>query len=218
MGRTAGALNKDYTDARDELARRAAQALLTTGARLPSLRALAEAAEVDQGTLRHYFGDRRGVVRAALETLLVHGDERQRQALALSALPVEEALHRLCTGVVRAWSGLLGSMHATGFVEGMGDDFLGRAYVETILEPTLATVEQLLGRFVERGELRPTDLRVAALALMAPVMLACFHQVQLAGAACRPLELEPFVTAHLTGFLRGHARSPSSDSPEKSNS
>lgn len=215
MGRTAGALNKDHLDARDELARRAAQALLTTGSRMPSLRALAEAAEVDQGTLRHYFGDRRGVVRAALETLLVHGDEQKRQALALAALPLEDALQRLCTGVVRAWTGLLGSMHATGFVEGLSDDFLGQAYVETILEPTLATVEQLLGSFVERGQLRPTNLRVAALALMAPVMFACFHQVQLAGAACRPLELEPFVAAHLTGFLRGYAPS-SSDSLEKS--
>lgn len=208
MARTAGALNKDHPIARDELARRAAQALLTLGGRAPSLRALADAAEVDPGTLRHYFGDREGVVRAAFESLLVHGEEQSQRALRLGERPAREALRTLATSVVQAWSGLLGGMHATGLVEGMAHAPLGQVYVQTILEPTLATVERLLSTFSERGELTVPDVRVAALGFMAPVMVACLHQHQLSGAACRPLELDAFVLAHVEGFLRGYARHP----------
>ena len=212
MGRAAGSLNRDHAETRADLARRLAQQLLTNGGSLPSLRTLAEGVGVDPGTLRHYFDDRRGAVQAAMETLLPLGDDQKARALALAALPVETALTTLLTRVVQAWEGLLGAMHATGFVEGMVDGSIGQAYVRTMLEPTLATVEVLLGDFHARNMLRVPDVRLGALALLSPVMLACFHQVQLQGRACRPLDLEAFVTSHVQGFLRGYA-APSSSPP-----
>lgn len=204
MGRATGSLNRDHAATRAELARRVAQQLLSNGGSLPSLQKLAEGAGVDPGTLRHYFSDRRGVVKAAMETLLPLGDDQKVRALALASLPVREALTSLLSSVAKAWGGLLGNMHATGFVEGTVDGALGQAYVTTMLEPTLATVEALLERFVARNMLAMPDVRVGALALLSPVLLACFHQFQLQGRACRPLDLDAFVAGHVDGFLRGY--------------
>lgn len=209
MGRATGTLNKDHHEARADLARKVAQQLLTTSGTLPSLSALADGAGVDPGTLRHYFVDRRGVVKAAMETLLAHGTEQKLRALALADLPIREALVTLLSRVAKAWGGMLGGMHATGFVEGMVDGELGQTYVSTMLEPTLATVEALLEHYRARNMLEAPDVRVSALALMSPVLLACFHQFQLQGRACRPLDLDAFVEAHVNGFLRGYAAAPS---------
>jgi AcrR family transcriptional regulator len=213
VGRASGSLNRDHAETRSDLARRLAQQLLSAGGTLPSLRTLAEGVGVDPGTLRHYFDDRRGAVQAAMETLLPLGDDQKARALALASLPVEQALTTLLTRVVQAWEGLLGAMHATGFVEGMVDGAIGQAYVRTMLEPTLATVEVLLADFHARNMLRVPDVRLGALALLSPVMLACFHQVQLQGRSCRPLDLEAFVASHVQGFLRGYAAPSSSSVP-----
>jgi AcrR family transcriptional regulator len=180
--------------------------MLMAGGTHPSLRTLAEGAGVDPGTLRHYFGDRRGVVQAAFEHLLKFGQERQAWAKSLAELPAREAFKELLGQISVAWSGALGGMHAAGFAEGMADSELGQIYVSSILEPTLGSVEELLIVFHTRGELSVPNARVAALALMSPVLLALFHQHQLQGRRCRPLVLSEFVEAHLDGFLKGYAK------------
>ena len=83
---------------------------------------------------------------------------------------------------------------------------LGPAYIDHILEPTLAVVEQMLEIWRERGEVDVPDLRTAALGLLAPVVLAMLHQRGLGGVNCRPLDVDAFLDAHVDGFLRGYAR------------
>ncbi|HEX8440098.1 TetR/AcrR family transcriptional regulator [Archangium sp.] len=206
MGRISGARNRDHDETRARLVQTIAQQLLASGGTHPSLRILAEGAGVDPGTLRHYFGDRRGVVQAAFEYLLKFGQERQAWARSLAERPAREAFKQLLEQISTAWSGALGGMHAAGFAEGMADAGLGQIYVSSILEPTLSAVEELLIIFHTRGELSVPNARVAALALMSPVLLALFHQHQLQGRRCRPLVLPDFVEAHLEGFLKGYAK------------
>lgn len=209
MGRISGARNRDHDDKRRQLAETLAMQLLQAGAAYPTLSALAEGAGVDPGTLRHYFGDRQGVVRAAFESLLRFGDAQKARAAQLGELPAREALSTLLHRIAAAWPAMLGGMHAAGISEGMADAALGQSYVSTMLEPTLDSVEQLLTRFHARGELDVPDVRVGALALLAPVMLALLHQHQLSGRTCRPLEVPAFVERHLDGFFCGYAARPS---------
>lgn len=204
MGRAAGALNRDHAETRAELARRLAQHLLANGASLPSLRTLAEGAGVDPGTIRHYFGDRRGAVGAALETLIPYASEQRTHALALAHLPVEEALSTFLSRIAKAWPGLGGSMHATGLVEGLVDGTQGSNYLRCVLEPLLATAEELLTSFGTRNVIGVSDVRLSALALVSPVLLACLHQVQLQGGSVRPLDLDGFIGSHVQLFLRSH--------------
>lgn len=206
MGRISGSRNRDHDDTRARLVQSLAQQMLQAGGTQPSLRTLAEGAGVDPGTLRHYFGDRRGVVQAAFEHLLGAGKEPTDRARALAALPAREALHQLLEQISAAWAGALGGMHAAGFSEGMADSELGQTYVSVILEPTLSVVEELLISFHARGELSVPNARVGALALLSPVLLALFHQHQLQGRRCRPLDMASFVEQHLAGFLRGYEK------------
>lgn len=205
MGRISGSRNRDHDEARSRLLQSISQQMLMAGGTHPSMRTLAEGAGVDPGTLRHYFGDRRGVVQAAFEYLLKFGEERLAWAKNLAALPAREAFKQLLEQIAAAWSGALGGMHAAGFAEGMADSELGQIYISSILEPTLNSVEELLIIFHARGELSVPDARVAALALMSPVLLALFHQQQLQGRRCRPLALPTFIERHLDGFMKGYA-------------
>jgi AcrR family transcriptional regulator len=204
VGRISGALNKDHEAKRLKLASSLARVILSAQGRHLTLKQLAESVEVDPGTLRHYFHDRRGAVRAAFESLLPMGEVQKARAAQLAQLPAREGLATLLERIAAAWPQLLGGMHAAGFVEGMGDGDLGQAYIATIFEPTLDTVEKLLVAYGARGELHVKDARVAALALMSPVLLALFHQHQLMGRRCRPLDLGAFLAEHLEGFFRGY--------------
>ena len=119
MGRKPGARNQNHEAVRSQLATSIGMQLLTAGGRQPSLRALAEGAEVDPGTLRHYFGTREGAIQAAFDQLSSMGGDQMARGRALAALPAREAFKTLLTRIAEAWQGPLGSMHAAGFGEGM---------------------------------------------------------------------------------------------------
>ncbi|ATB38146.1 TetR family transcriptional regulator [Cystobacter fuscus] len=206
MGRISGARNRDHEETRSKLAQSLAQQLLLAGGTHPSLRTLAEGAGVDPGTLRHYFGDRQGVMQAAFEHLMKFGQERRDWAKSLADLPAREAFHHLLEQIAAGWTGSLGGMHAAGFAEGMSDSELGQLYISSIFEPTLNALEELLIVFHARGELSVPDARVAGLALLSPVLMALFHQYQLHGRRCRPLDLTVFIARHLDGFMKGYAK------------
>ncbi len=206
MGRISGARNRDHEETRQRLVQSLARQLLTAGGTHPSLRTLADGAGVDPGTLRHYFGDRQGVVQAAFEHLLTFGQERQAWAKSLAARPARAALEELLGQIRLGWTGSLGGMHAAGFAEGMSDSELGQIYISSIFEPTLNAIEELLIVFHTRGELEVPDARVAGLALLSPVLMALFHQHQLQGRRCRPLDLAVFLERHLDGFMKGYAK------------
>ncbi|MBL8915842.1 MAG: TetR/AcrR family transcriptional regulator C-terminal domain-containing protein [Archangium sp.] len=205
MGRISGALNHDHAEKRQRLASSLAQVILGAQGKHLSLKDLASAVKVDPGTLRHYFDDRAGAVRAAFESLLPHGEVQKARAAELATLPAKKGLTTLLERITLAWPHALGGMHAAGFVEGMTDPELGQAYVSTMLEPTIDAVERLLVAYHARGELQVPDARVGALALLSPVLIALFHQHQLSGRRCRPLDLAAFLPAHLEGFFRGYA-------------
>lgn len=215
LGRIPGHKNHDFEETRQRLAQQVATQLLASAGTQPSLHALASGVGVDPGTLRHYFTDRRGVVQAAFESLLPMGGRWLAATRALGDQPAPQALAQLMGRLAEAWPGMVGGMHGAGFSEGMLEPSIGQSYVSSILEPTLGAVEQLLAVFHGRGELNVPDPRVGALALMAPVLFALFHQHQLGGARCRPLELKPFLEAHLRGFLAGYGPPPRSTKSPK---
>ncbi len=126
MGRISGSRNRDHELTRSRLVESLARQILMAGGTHPSLRVLAEGAGVDPGTLRHYFGDRRGVVQAAFEHLMKFGQERQAWAKSLAEQPARPAFHHLLEQISIAWTGALGGMHAAGFAEGMSDSELGQ--------------------------------------------------------------------------------------------
>lgn len=164
---------------------------------------MARAAGISVNNLRHYFGTREQLIEAVFEHLGRAGDPYVRQALAWAELPPGEGLVIFLRALEAAWTReQLGGLHLSGISEGLGSPALGPAYVEHLLEPTLVVAERMLERWHERGLLHIDEPRVAALALLAPLVLALLHQRGLGGSRCRPLEFGPMIDRHVAAFLR----------------
>lgn len=205
MGRPGGARNADYLATRAALVKRLAKRLARPDGARASLRELATASKISVATLQHYFGDRAGVITAVLEAAHVAGTPHLTAVASANLGPLRASLEwflqYLLLGLV---DGKVAELHELGLAVGVRDDALGPAYLEHILEPTQQALEARLARHAAVGDLVPCDLRVAALALLAPVLVAVLHQHSLGGTRCRPLYLEGFVANHLDAFLRAY--------------
>lgn len=205
--RTYGAKNADHEAKRARMIQAIAPLVRQAAPRRPSLREMAKVAGVSVNNLRHYFGTREGVLEAVFVAMSEAGKPYAERALSFTQMSVEHGLRQLLRELVEGWTPEgLGGLHRSGISEGLGSEALGPAYVEHLLEPTLAVAEAMLERWRARGEIEADDLRSAALALLAPLLLGLLHQRGLGGARCRPLDFERFIDAHVAGFLRGYRR------------
>lgn len=205
MGRTPGSRNADYDEQRQELARKVMHLVLTPEGVRSSLREMASASGVSVATLKHYFADREGVLRAVIESMW----RQSLPYLAIAGTPsspdVRESLSELLTGLRTAWTVHgVGPLQATSLGAGLVSPGLGPAYVEFVMEPLLQAAEMRIRRHVELGHLAPCNERYAALELMSPVVLGLLHQDSLSGRSCRPLDVDDFVARHLDAFLAAH--------------
>lgn len=200
MARPAGTRNQGFDEKRDALAFALVPRVMTPPT--PSFRELADAAGVSVPTLHHYFGDRDGAVRAALEAMHALGARGIERSATQAIGPLAESLRWFVDGFRDAWDNCgTGRMVAAGLSEGLGSEAVGPSFVATMLEPSLQAAERRLAVHRERGELVDGDLRHAALALLSPVLLAMLHQGPLGGARCRPLDLDAFLDDHLARFV-----------------
>jgi AcrR family transcriptional regulator len=205
MGRPEGRTNADFDEKRDALARKLLRAL-TGGVAATSLRELASACEVTPPTLRHYFGGREGAIHAALAMARRLGAEHLLRTASADLGDAPTALRAVLAELQRGWLDHgVGRINELGLQVGLGHAELGPAYIDEILEPTLQAFEARISLHVARGELHVADLRLAALALVGPIVLALLHQSELGGRRCRPLDLERLIAAQLDAFLRLHA-------------
>lgn len=212
MGRPPGRRSADYDEKRDALALAMAEAVLA--GREVSLAQLAESADVSVPTLKHYFGDREGALEAALAAAASLGAPHLDHLRRADEQAIRASLIGMLQYVVRGWSvGGVGELHAEALRHGLREPTLGPAYLGHVLEPMILAVEERLVRHAERGELTIDDARVAALALLGPLVLGLLHQRQLGGHRTRPLDEDAFLERLVDGFLAGYAAP--SDSKKK---
>jgi len=181
------------------------QHLLEDGAAGASIRELASACGVTPPTLRHYFGTHDGAVIAAFEVARRAGAEHIAFTATAEFDDVRAALLGVLRYMVSGWIDFgVGRLNALGLAAGLASADVGPAYLDKILEPLLHGFEARIARHVALGELEVPDLRIAALQLVGPVVLALLHQRQLGGAACRPLALDRLIELQVDGFLAAY--------------
>jgi AcrR family transcriptional regulator len=201
MARRKGDKNADYEAARTALLDLLLPFVITAEGADAGLRVLAEAAGVSMATLRHYFGDRTGIYRAIMRRFGDDGAVYMAQgAIPQGAFP--DSIRQLCQFILLGFSfeQVIG-MHGVGLREGPKNPSIAIAYLEHVLDPTIATVELRLKAHMAQGDMRRVDARVAAMGLVSPIYLACLHQGPLCGTKTRPLELSLFVDAHAEAFI-----------------
>lgn len=204
MGRPPGVRNQDHDETRSALLARLGAVLTTPEGKGASFRGLADHVAVSPATLRHYFGNREALLKDVLAHLREQGGRYLVDAASRPIADAHESLSWLLARVVEGWRHGVGGVHLLGLTSGLGDEALGPAYVDEILEPTLQAAEARIARHVAEGTLGPCDIRHAALELLSPVVLALLHQDGLFGRRCRPLDVEAFVADHVERFLLAH--------------
>lgn len=208
-GRPRGALDPGHAARRRELAAAALAAVVEGGART-SLHDLARASEVSIPTLRHYFGDRSGVIAAALTGARSQAEVHLQRLADPGALGPAASLAGVAAELILAWLRFgVGRLFSAGLCVGIFDEAAGPGYLGGILEPTLQAFEARLRVHAGRGELDLATaddeaIRAAGLAFLAPLILALLHQEGLGGRRCRPLDLDRFAAAHVDRFLRAY--------------
>jgi AcrR family transcriptional regulator len=204
-GRPKGSRSPDYEAKRGELAEKLAQHALAGDLRRMSLREMTLAAGVSEPTLRHYFQDREGVVKAVLERIGARGKPFW-DYVAEVELPLEASVRAYLDlsragmehgGFVRA--------HAFGLLEGVGHPTPGEAYRKELLDPSIAALERRLAVHVARGEMRPCDTRTAAVFLFAPLLSAVLHQSMLGGSGDESaIDFPAFMDELAATFVRAY--------------
>lgn len=205
MPRPPGRRNHDHDATREALLARLRAHLAGDAGLGASFRELARVAGVTEPTLRHYFGDRVGVLRAVLAREGLQGRPFMEQLVDAPLTPLARSVRASLEFMRVGWSYGAGGGHIVGLREGLGDPALGPAYLSGVLEPSLDAFERRLARHADAGHLRPgVDLRVAALALAGPVLLALLHQHDLDGVAVRPLAWDAFLDEHVRAWVAGY--------------
>lgn len=209
MARTRGARNADYDEQRSALARKVREALAGEAGVHASLRELAAAAGTSVATLKHYFGDRDGLLQGVMENMRAEAAPYLAMSAQVKPGDVRGSLMHFMKNLQTAWFRYgVGKMYGATLALGLGARPVGPAYVNHVLEPLLQTGESLLRQHVERGDLVITDVRHASLALLSPVVFALLHQDNLSGAQCRPLDVPRFLETHVEAFLRAFPPPP----------
>ena len=211
MARTRGARNEAYEDKRAALLS-ALRARLRAPGSTPSLRELAVAAGVSVPTLKHYFVDREGIVRAVMEDELA-GGAAPGGPLEVASTPsgafaesVRALLRHADGGFVH---GGLTEAHGMGLAEGLSSPTLGPDYLRLALDPTIDAFAARLRAHQEAGEMRgDVDARAAAVQLLAPLVMARLHQDRLGGRASNPLDVAAMLDQQAEAFVRGYAAAP----------
>lgn len=201
-----GARSAGHDEKRAALLQRMRERLIERNQPPPSLRELAAAAGVSVPTVRHYFGRRQDLVDALLEDFGIQGHihlERIRRV----DLPFAGSMAELAGMILAGLAFGVSEIHTLGLREGLRNDRTGPAYLTHVLEPTLQAIEFRLERHQERGEMRRSDTRVAAVGLLSPLIIAHFHQHELGGSGLRPLDLQAFAREHVQSFVRAFSLS-----------
>jgi AcrR family transcriptional regulator len=203
--RTRGSRDADHEAKRLALLERLIDRLAMPDATRPSLRQLAESASVTEPTLRHYFGNREGIVAAAFAEWRRRGDAWLPVAARPSG-PLAQSLSDYLAMLIAAFRHFgFAKIVAVGFIEGLLDVKQGPLFLRDALDPMIDALAERLAAHQQAGEMRAGDPRFAAVALAAPVILMCQHQLQLHGEAHSPTDIDAFVADHLAAFLRAHA-------------
>lgn len=204
MARPRGSRSAEYTARRDELLKRVAAFLVAAYPLRPSFREIAAACEVSQPTLRHYFGNRDGLIAAHLAR---YGDSGAPFLghLSVTDLPIAASLKEMAHFVLDGFTlPVVGTAQAVALSEGLASAGVGPDYLGHVLEPALQAVAARLRLHIARGEMQDCNTRHVAAIFVAPLFVASLHQHYLGGRACYPLDLPGLADDAAQAVLRAY--------------
>jgi AcrR family transcriptional regulator len=203
MSKPKGTRGRDYDEKRLALLRRATNLAFSAPGEAISMRQIAQGCGVTIPTLNHYFHDRNGIFEAILEQ-----SWRDAAAHLLAAAKPEDdfatCVHAKLRNLADGFSSYgVDKLNVWGLAVGFDHALLGPAYLTYFLEPTLQAAESWLQHYQKAGVVSSTaNLRYAALALYAPLVILFMHQNALGGCQVRPADIDDFIECHAASFIK----------------
>lgn len=195
MPRPAGVRNHDFDEKRASLLNALTEFALDADLRRPSLRQFAIAVNQSEPTLRHYFGDRQGLVIEIIENIRQHSLPIWDIVNMPADDPAQAVKDYLDLSEKGMQKGRFTRAHAFGLIEGLADELVGKAYLEKMLHPALKVFAEKL-RATPGGPRDPDELMAATFAATAPIILMGVHQELLGGSDHAPVDM-----SRIFGFL-----------------
>jgi len=205
MARKIGDKNRDFEQKRAHILDALEPRLLADDGARVTLNEMATAADVSVSSLRHHVGGRAEVWAAVLARYGAKGEPWNRLVASPTELSLADSLRTTLQMIAIGLQHGLLPMLATGLMAGLREPTVGPAFLHTMLEPILTSLESRLAHHASRGELEPCDHRLAALSLVSPLLLAALHQQGLGGCTVRPLSIDVVVEEQVRSFLRAYA-------------
>jgi len=153
-----------------------------------SLRQFAIAAEQSEPTLRHYFGDRQGLVIEIIGNLSKRAQVTWEMDAKPAANPAEAVNDYLTFAQAGMEQGIFNRFHAFSLIEAFADNKVGKVYLEKIMEPSLKAFSDKL-RSTPGATRDEAELRAATLLASAPLLVLGMHQDLLGGKHDAPIDV-----------------------------
>ncbi len=202
MARPAGVRNQDFEEKRIALLRKVTAYLLRDDVLKPSFRQLAIAADSSEPTLRHYFGNRSGVIVEAFR--LIHEDsEHLRDFLRQPETDCAHAVRGYLDYVqTLAENERYVQAHVLGIRESLEDDQVKEAYLKLFVVPG---VEALAERLIKTPGPPETyeDAQSAAMMIISASVTMILHQEVLNGRKFMPMDRKAYLEQFGHWFLTG---------------
>lgn len=168
---------------------------------------MAEVMGVSVPTLRHYFGDRSGVIDAVLGAYRLDSEEYLsvvRRPLGDFETSIRQLTEFVQTGFTVA---PLAQIHCFGIAEGVDNDAIASSYLANLLEYVLEACAVRLQVHLDAGEMVAESARFAAICLLSPIFVTYLHQTGMGGSRDYPLDIPKFIHAHTEAFIRAYKAS-----------
>lgn len=169
------------------------------------LQDVAQSAGVAKGTLYRYFDDKEALFRAVVEEVILPELAQTEDMVRQHDGDTPELLRRL----VHYWWSKVGETKLCGIpklVTAEANNFptSARFFVEKVIRRGRRLFEGVLKQGIERGELRPFDVKYGARLLIAPLVFAAIWERSLRAYDPEPYRPRKLVDMHVESFLAAY--------------
>lgn len=174
------------------------------GFQVARLEEVARRAGVSKGALYLYFETKADLFRAVV-TDAVSPNIAHVKGLASAPVPFEQAVR---TGIGLLAGRVISDRRITGVVklviaESRNHPELATIWHETVVEPGVQLISELVAAAQARGEVRPGDSRLFAFGLMGPMVLSMVWRETFEPVGAQTLDVVALAEQHVETVLRG---------------
>lgn len=206
-GATSRRRGRGAPDKRDAILAAAARLFASEGFDRTTIRRIAGAAGVAEGTIYLYFGSKREILLAFLELVAVNSlADYFREAAGKSD---SEIVHGFLINRYRLWEthgDLIKAMYGTALF----DNELAGAFCRAVVLPATVLIESYIARRVREGAFRAAEVGVVARGLVGHVFGPVLLYDCLASGSARRFTAEQYAAEFTALFLEGIRASTSS--------